>query len=107
MRRLGQLLAVFALCVPFCVSAKAESDDLSIGVFSTGVWYACSDQKIAENIAQTFVARGWDAAIALFNQNALVCDVSRGPTKLYVHSVVWYREVHGDGSKMKVVLMSE
>src|SRR5436305_11687332 len=107
MLRRSSCLAAVALWLSLNASAQAASDDLSVGGFSTGMWYSCSDQKVAENIAQTFVVKGWDAAMNLFNHNSLVCDVSIGPTKLYVHSVVWYREMHGDGAKMKVVLMSE
>lgn len=107
MRRPSHLLAVLAFWVSLCAPAKAAPDDLSVGLFSTGIWYACSDQKVAENIAQTFVTRGGDAAITLFNQNALVCEIFLGPTRLYVHSVVWSHEWQEDNERMKVVLMSE
>lgn len=107
MRRPSRLLAVLAMWVTLCAPAKAASDDLSIGLFSTAIWYACSDQRVAENIAQTFVTRGGAAAITLFNQNALLCDITMGPTKLYVHSVVWSREMDEGEERMKVVLMSE
>ena len=103
-----QLLAVIAFCAFLNAPAKAGQDDeLSIGLFSTGIWYACSDQKVAENIALTFVTRGGDAAIGLFHQNALLCDLTPGPAKLYVETVVWQREMQRGGDLMKVVLMSE
>lgn len=100
-----QLLAIVALCVSLCAPAQgAQDDELSIGVFSTSKWYACSDRQVAVNIAQTFVTQGGDAAISLFHQNALLCDLS-APTELYVQTVVWHREMRGDDGKMKVVLM--
>ncbi len=101
-----QLLAVIALCVTLCAPAQGASDDeLYIGVFSTGQWYACSDRQVAENIADTFVTRGGEAALSLFHQNALLCDLSPAPAKLYVQTVVWHREMNGDDGRMKVVLM--
>ncbi|MBC8037371.1 MAG: hypothetical protein H7X89_09150 [Rhizobiales bacterium] len=103
-----QLLAVIVLCVSLCAPAEGASDDeLYIGVFSTGQWYACSDRQVAENIAETFVTRGGEAALSLFHQNALLCDLSPTPTKLYVQTVVWHREMNGDTGNMKVVLMWE
>lgn len=103
-----QLLAVIVLCMFLCAPAKAAQDEhLAIGVFSTGMWYACSDRRVAENIAQTFVTEGGDAALSLFHQNALLCDLSPTPIKLYVQTVVWHREMQGIRARMKVVLMSE
>ena len=101
-------VVVFGLWVaaPVPVNAAA-SEALSVGVFSTGKWYFCSDQRIAENIALTYVAEGGDAAMTLFNQNALVCEVSLGPTRLYVHGTVWLHEMGKNDGKMKVVLMTE
>jgi len=102
-----QLLAIVALCVCLCSPAKAEDEELAIGLFSTAKWYACSDRRVAENIAQTFVTSGGDAALTLFYQNALLCDLSPVATKLYVQMVVWQREMQAGGERMKVVLMWE
>ena len=103
-----RLLAIVALCISLCAPAKgAEDDDLYVGMFSTAMWYACSDQKVAENIAQTFVTSGGNAAMSLFNQNALLCELFPVPTRLYVQTVVWHRTMRDDKEKMKVVLMWE
>src|SRR4051794_7492003 len=96
-----QLLAVIALWGFLGAPVKAGQDDeLSIGVFSTGKWYACSDQNVAENIALTFATRGGDAALRLFNQNALLCDLMPMPIKLYVETVAWQRQMQ-DNERMK------
>ncbi len=102
-----RLLAVIALCVSLYAPAKAQDEELAIGVFSTAIWYACSDRRVAENIAYTFVTSGGDAAMTLFYQNALLCDLFPVPTKLYVQMVVWQREMYVGGERMKVVLMWE
>lgn len=100
------MLALLALASLAAPAKTAAPDSLAVGVFSTGRWYACSDQKIAENIAETFVVQGGDAAMTLFNQNGLVCEVSIAPARLYVHGTVWLREMEENGG-MKVVLMTE
>lgn len=101
------VLMVLALCATLCAPARAQDDGLAIGVFSTAKWYACSDRRVAENIAETFVTSGGDAALTLFHQNALLCDLSPVATRLYVQMVVWHREMYAGGERMKVVLMWE
>lgn len=101
------VLAVIVLCVSLCSPVRAQDEELTIGVFSTAIWYACSDRQVAENIAQTFVTNGGNAAMTLFYQNGLLCDQSIVPTELYVQTVVWHREMRRDTGRMKVVLMRQ
>lgn len=106
MRYLKSCLAVLALCASLSTAQAKDTGSLSIGEFVVANWFACTNQKVAENIAQTFVLRGPGAAQSLFNLNSLICWQFEAPKKLYVNSVVWHREMH-DGSFMKVVLMTE